>query len=121
MLEGTLVAESIRSGASLRGVRLVVRKIVRRAPERTAKYQPDIWTNIDFEIDEADGDTLADALAEVLDEPGWYADFRSDSEIYVVFPGQVFRYPRGDKAARAKAQQHGRRVGVPGYQLDWPV
>ena len=32
----------------------------------------------------------------------------------------VFRYPRGDRAARAQAEEYGRSVGVPEAQLDWP-
>jgi hypothetical protein len=39
----------------------------------------------------------------------------------VVFPGRVFRYRRGDEAARAQAQEHGRQLGIPEHQLDWPV
>ena len=37
----------------------------------------------------------------------------------MVFPGRVFRYRRGDVAARQAAQEHGRRCGVPESQLDW--
>jgi hypothetical protein len=36
------------------------------------------------------------AFAEVLDQPGWYADFHSPAESFVVFPGRIFRYPRGE-------------------------
>jgi hypothetical protein len=41
-------------------------------------------------------------------------------DVFVVFSGQVFRYPRGDRAARVRAEEHGRSVGVPKAQLDWP-
>jgi hypothetical protein len=37
-----------------------------------------------------------------------------------VFSGRVFRYPRGDLAVPAKAEEYGRSVGVPEAQLDWP-
>jgi hypothetical protein len=52
-------------------------------------------------------------------EPGWYVNFSSASETFVVYHGHVFRYPRGDAAGRAAAQAHGRAVGVPESQLDW--
>lgn len=121
MLEGTLVAEGLRVGARLEGVNLVVRRISKRAPKRTAVYQPDVWTLIDFEVDESDAAELADALAKALNaHPAWYVDFRSASEIFVVFPGRVFRYQRGDAKERKHAQEYGRHVGVPLYQLDWP-
>jgi hypothetical protein len=37
----------------------------------------------------------------------------------VIYAGRVFRYPSGDKAARAEAEEYGRSVGFPGPQLDW--
>jgi len=78
MIEGTLIAESIRAGAELGGVRLVTREI-RRSPQGDVPAgQPEVWTLIEFEAEEPDAAILADALAKVLDaEHGWYADFRS--------------------------------------------
>ena len=60
----------------------------------------------------------ASALAAGPGERG-YANFQSATEAYVVFAGQVFRYPRGDAAGRAQA--HGRLHGIPELQLDWTV
>ena len=64
-------------------------------------------------------DPLASELAGRLLSPGWYANWNSDTEATVVFPGKIFRYPRGDQAGREEAQAHGRSVGVPEPQLDW--
>lgn len=122
MLAGVLIAESLRTGTTLDGVRLTVLKITRHAPIDVTADEPAVWTNIDFEANDADADTLAQALAGCLDAgPGWYADFRSESETFVVFAGKIFRYPRGEVKGRAKAQDYGRQLGVPESQLDWPV
>jgi hypothetical protein len=48
-------------------------------------------------------------------------NFESPAENFVVFPGRIFRYPRGDAAGRATAQAHGRQLGIPEPQLAWPV
>jgi len=122
MIEGTLIAESIRAGAELGGVRLVTREI-RRSPQGAVPAgQPEVWTLIEFEAEEPDAAILADALAKVLDaEHGWYADFRTRDETFVVYSGRVFRYPRGDSGGRAEAMAYGRSVGVPENELDWPV
>jgi hypothetical protein len=61
---------------------------------------------------------LSHALAS---EAGWYCDYRSDTETFVVFADRVFRYARGDPAGRAAAADYARSVGVPVAQLDWPV
>jgi len=121
MVTGVLIAESLRVGATLEGVPLTARKLWRIASEDTMAEQPSAWTLIQFEAAEADAPRLAAALAAVLDDaPGWYADFHSATEKFVVFPGRVFRYPRGDRAARAKAEAHARSLGIPDAQLDWP-
>jgi len=60
--------------------------------------------------------TLAGVLiAESLRSGAVQAD-----ETFVVFADRIFRYRRGDPAGRAAAERHGRSVGVPEAQLDWP-
>ena len=81
---------------------------------------PSRWTLIEFEIDDHDAPELATALADVLDDNGWYVDFHSSDETFVVFTGCVFRYRRGDHRGRAEAEAYARARGVPQGQLDWP-
>lgn len=118
MLRGAIVAESIRLGASVEGVPLIVRK-----PERLdagVGEQPREWTLVWFEARDEDGDRLAVALSDALEvKGGWYADFHSDSAVTVVFARRVFRYRRGDASERAKVADYARSVGVPERQLDW--
>jgi hypothetical protein len=72
MIEGTLIAESIRAGAELDGVYLITRK-TRRAPQGDVSAgQPELWTLIEFEAEEPAAEALAEALAKVLDQQhGW--------------------------------------------------
>ena len=122
MIDGTLIAESLRVGANLENLNLTVRKISRYRAGGSTPGQPEIWTVFEFEADETVADDLAQGFAGALDdEPAWYVDFRSPALTFVVFPGKIFRYPRGDEAGRAEAQAYGRQVAVPEPQLDWPV
>jgi hypothetical protein len=122
MIEGTLIAESMRVGAELTGVRLVTRKIRSSSQGAVPAGQPEVWTLIEYEAEEADAEALAGALANVLDtQHGWYTDFRTPDETFVVYAGRVFRYPRGDVPGRAEAMAYGRSVGVPEDELDWPI
>jgi hypothetical protein len=123
MYEGVLIAESLRPGTTLDGLALTVRRIERHMISGTTEDQPSIWTNIHFEVADAQAGALADALASALDERGggWYTDLRSGAETVIAFPHRVFRYPRGDASGRAEAQAHGRLLGIPEHQLDWPV
>jgi hypothetical protein len=119
---GTLIAESLRVGAPIEGLVLTATKVARLAVGDVAAGQPHTWTFVEFEVDEEDVDALALALEGALsEEGGWYCDFRSHAETFVVFAGRTFRYPRGDGPGRAAAVEYGRSVGVPDAQLDWPI
>ena len=121
MIKGTLIAESMRVGAELSGVGLVTRKISRVAAGDVTAGQPELWTFIEFQAEDADAERLAGALANALDQRlGWYADLHTPEETFVIYSGRVFRYPRGDSAGRAEAEAYGRSHGVPENQLDWP-
>jgi hypothetical protein len=121
VLAGTLIAESLRTGTVLDDLHLRVTKISRADIGDVEAGQPLTWTFLEFEAADEDAPRLAEALSESLDpDVGWYCDFRTAQETFVVFGGRVFRYPRGDRAARAEAEAYARSVGVPDPQLDWP-
>lgn len=121
MIAGVFIIESLRVGIELAGLPLTVTGIRRIRPEGTTPEQPEVWTLVDFTADDDETDRIASLFADSLDEPGWYADFRTDAETVVAFPGRVFRYPRGDAGGRAAAVAHGRALRIPEPQLDWPV
>lgn len=118
-VQGSVILESLRVGTRLSGLKLRVREIYRFRQENPGPGQPSLWGVLEWEADEEDAEEIARAFSEVLDQPGWYVDFRSEQETFVVFPGHVFRYRRGDAAGRAEAQAHARTLQIP--QLDWPV
>lgn len=118
MIEGALIVESMTAGSSIAGIPLVVRELSRSGP--VPNREPAIWSVIEFEADDSVAEALADRLAGVLDEEGgWYANYSSASETFVIFHGKVFRYPRGNAAGRAEAADYGRAHGVPEPELDW--
>ncbi|WP_328938367.1 hypothetical protein OG288_25225 [Streptomyces tauricus] len=120
MLEGVLIAESLRIGAEVTGIPLRITKLVRVEMATTGRDQPRYWTVLDFAAEEGEAPRLADELASCLAPTGgWYADFHTPVETYVVFADKVFRYPRGQAEGRRAAQGYGRSVGVPEAQLDW--
>lgn len=121
MIEGILIAESLRAGATLENLKLTVRGISRFRARGTTRDQPDIWTTLDFEADEAEAGNLTETFSGALDRPGWYVNFESPTDAFVVFPDQIFHYPRGDVAGRAEAQAYGRQLAIPEPQLDWTV
>jgi hypothetical protein len=121
VLTGGLIGESLRRGSALEGITLSVRKVARADVGNIESGQPLTWTFIEFEAADTDAERLAEALQRVLEPAGgWYCDFRTDDETFVVFANRTFRYPRGDPIGRADVEDYGRSVGVPEAQLDWP-
>jgi hypothetical protein len=120
MTDGSLIAESLKVGTHLKDLRIEAREIYRFRPQNLGPGQPDIWTVIEFTVEDSRATEVAEALSHALDQPGWYVDLRSAEETFVVFPGQVLRFPRGDSAGRTQARRIGRTFGVPEHQLDWP-
>ena len=120
MLNGTLLAESLRLDAPVEVPGLRATRIYRVDVSRSRTgTQPSTWTFVEFEAEDDVAQELSESLAgSLLAEGGWYADFTVQDQHVVVFANRVFRYSRGDKAARAEAEAYGRSVGVPDHQLD---
>jgi hypothetical protein len=119
--KGVLLGESLRLDAELEGVALEVSKVYRRPAGDVEAGQPELWTFFEFEVPAEAAEDLAERLSRTLKaEGGWYCDFHSDEEMFVVFAGRIFRYPRGDRAERERTEEYARSVGVPEAQIDWP-
>jgi len=123
MASGTLIAESVRIGAALDAIPFTATRIERVRADLSAEQRsnglPEAWTLVAFEVPDGEAARLADALASVLDTPGWYADLHTADRSFVVFAGSVVAYAQGDAAGRAKAAAYARAHGVPDAQIDW--
>ena len=121
MLTGRVLAESLRVGVDLAVPDLRMTRVGRRdVSGSVVPTQPSVWTFLDLEAPDDRADELARALADaLLPDDGWYADFSVGGEHVVVFAGHVFRYRKGDAAARAQAVAYGLMAGTPRHQLDW--
>ncbi|MCW3844134.1 hypothetical protein ONA70_28990 [Micromonospora yasonensis] len=118
MLNGAVIVESLRPGAEFDGAQLTLRKLSRVEVADNTPEQPKIWTLVEFSSD-ADPGELASHFASALYGRGWYASYDTDDETYVIFPGKVFHYRKGDKPAREEVKKYARCAGVPDPQLDW--
>jgi len=120
VFSGVLIGESLRRDAVLETGGLRVRRLWRAGAGDPEAGQPLLWTFIEFDVAEDRTTGLAQSLSEALEETGgWYCSFGSGEEMVVVFANHVFRYRRGDVAARQRVEAYARSVGVPGAQLDW--
>lgn len=119
MLQGALIAESLRAGTELDGCLVRVTRITRVTAAGSPVGRPRHWTLLDFTARESNREDLARTLAAALAPVGgWHVSFTTTLESFVVFPGKVFRYPRGQAEGRRQAQDYARSVGVPDLRYD---
>jgi len=117
MLKGLLLKESLKDERILSRVRITASETWN--VQNAAENQPAVWTALSFETEDDQAVAFCAELSGVLHAQGWYVDAATTTHTYVIFPGKVFCYPRGDALQRAAAQQFGRSLGIPEAQLDW--
>lgn len=117
MFHGLLIKESLRDGAVLE--RLIVTKEETWDIDNAADGQPAVWHVAWFDVSSDNVGDVATALSNTLDDGKWFLELSDDTTMLVVFQGKVFRYTKGDAAARREAQAYGRRLGIAENQLDW--
>lgn len=65
---------------------------------------------------------IASELSKSLDpEHAWYANFDNGEDYFVIFRNAIFPWQKGDQEAVERVKRYGRQLGIPEYQLDFPV
>jgi len=60
-------------------------------------------------------------LAQNLKDGTWYAHFWNGRDVIAVFKGKTFRFNFDDKNTWGETLAHGRSLGIPEEQLDFPI
>src|ERR1700686_4722580 len=104
---GALIAESLVKGPSDRGFRPIGPQDCPGGRGRRDRWStPHMDDIIEFDVDDWAVDQLAAPLTQALDPTiGWYCDYRTSDETFVVFAGRVFRYPRGKPTAERRPRR----------------
>lgn len=116
-MNGLLLKESLADSNVLELVN--VTKTESWQVSNAAAYQPTTWTALSFEVEDSQADAISGKLSRALKPQGWYINASTDTHVYVIFPGKVFKYRKGDSLQREEAKRHGRSIGIPESQLDW--
>lgn len=114
---GVLLKESLKDDAILSI--LVITKEEQWDVDNATEDQPKQWTAVYYEGKEEDADEIAKKLGESLKKGQWYTNFSASSKEFIIFPGKVFIYEKGDSNSATLAKEHGRSIGIPESQLDW--
>lgn len=114
--KGLLLKESLKNEDILNEIEIT--KIDTWNVSNTADYQPKVWTAIYFEGEGEKADEMAEKFSDSL-KPKWYANFSVGDKVYVIYPGKVFKYDKGDIQKKKEAEDYGKSLGIPESQLDW--
>ncbi|HXX36741.1 MAG TPA: hypothetical protein VEP50_01115 [bacterium] len=116
--QGVIIEESLRSKNVLKEVHIDSTRV---EPVTAAHKTPWLtqWTLHAVTVAENESDRVAEALSKALGADYWYADFKNDATHYVIFPNRIFKVDRSKPEQYQQVINHGLRLGIPEYQLDF--
>lgn len=117
---GVIIEESLIDNSVLNDVNIISTKVEPVTEHHKTPWVKQ-WTLYTVEVPEEKAAEVADKISKALDKDhDWYADFKSDTEHYVIYTGKVFHITnRTDKKQYDEATQYGISIGIPDYQADF--
>ncbi|MFZ1258402.1 MAG: ASCH domain-containing protein [Candidatus Saccharimonas sp.] len=118
--EGVIIDESLTNKSVLNDVDIISTKIVPVTEHHKTPWVKQ-WTMYTIEIAADKAAEVADKISTTLDKDhDWYADFKTETEHYVIYEGKVFHITdRTDKKQYDEASSYGVSIGIPDYQVDF--
>lgn len=125
--KGTIIEESLENKDALKGVK-ILRTDVEAVTENHKTPWIKQWTLHRVEIPQDKAEAVAERLSKVIDVShisSWYADFKNDTDHYIIYRDKAFHIKRKNKAQYDEVRKYGLSLGIPEYQLvsyhDLPV
>jgi hypothetical protein len=118
--QGVIIEESLADKAVLGRVKILSTKVkLVTESEKTPWLKQ--WTMHTVEIPEDQAKAVAELLSTSIDTThgSWYADFKTETHHYVIYPGKVFFIDRSKKEEYDEATKYGISLGIPDYQVDF--
>lgn len=117
---GVIIEESLTDKSVLNDVDIISTKVEPVTEHHKTPWVKQ-WTLHTVEISEDKAADVAEEISKALDkEHDWYADFKTDTEHYVIYTGKVFHITdRTDKKQYDEATEYGISIGIPDYQVDF--
>lgn len=117
---GVIIEESLIDNSVLHDVKITSTKVEPVTEHHKTPWVKQ-WTLHTVEIPEDKAAEVAEKISMALDkEHDWYADFKTDTEHYVIYTGRVFHITdRTDKKQYDEATEYGISIGIPDYQVDF--
>lgn len=117
---GVIIEESLADKAVLSQVKIVSTKVEPITDKHKTPWLQQ-WTLHTVEIPSDQAQAVAELLSHSLEtsHTAWYADFKTETHHYIIFPGKVFFIDRTKKVEYDAATAHGISLGIPDYQVNF--
>lgn len=117
---GVIIEESLTDKSVLNDVTIISTKVEPVTEKHKTPWVKQ-WTLHTVEISDDKAMEVADKISKALDKDhDWYADFKTETEHYVIYTGKVFHITdRSDKKQYDEATEYGISIGIPDYQVDF--
>lgn len=120
VLNCVIIEESLTDKSVLDDVAIISTKVEPVAEHHKTPWVKQ-WTLHTVEIADDKAAEVAVKISKTLDKDhDWYADFKTETEHYVIYTGKVFHITdRTDKKQYDEATAYGISIGIPDYQVDF--
>jgi len=117
---GIIIEESLADRSVLKDVNILSTKVEPVTEKHKTPWVKQ-WTLHTVEIPAGNVAEVAKKISKALDKThDWYADFKTETEHYVIYAGKVFHITdRSDKKQYDEATEYGISIGIPDYQVDF--
>lgn len=118
--KGIIIEESLADTSVLSDVNILTTKVETVTKSHQTPWIKQ-WTLHTVEVPKDNAPEVADRISKALDQDhDWYADFKTDTEHYVIYWDKVFYISdRTDKSQYDEATAYGVSIGMPDYQVDF--
>lgn len=118
--KGVIIEESLEDVSVLEDVKILSTKVEPVTEEHKTPWVEQ-WTLHDVEVPAEKAEEIAEKMSKALDrEHNWYADFKTDTEHYIIYRDKVFHVTdRSNKEQYDLATEYGISIGIPAYQVDF--
>lgn len=118
---GTIIEESLANKDVLKKVKIISTKVEPITNEHKTPWLSQ-WTLHAVEIPENEAQSVAEEISKSLDyshNSSWYADYKNDTNHYIIFRDKIFYIDRKSKEQYDEAKRYGISLGIPEYQVDF--
>ena|SRR3990167_1756447 len=117
--KGTIIKESLENEDILKDVKILGTEIEKVVEEHKTPWLKQ-WTLYSVEIPEKRAKEIVEKISKLLDSKhSWYADFKNDTNHYIIFKNKIFSIDRQSQKQYDEAKKYGISLCIPEYQVDF--